>query len=89
MTPPNLKEIDLKIVNIINEKESAIENQDFEKAAELRDREKKLLKEKNEITESWKRLEKSGKEKVDENEIAEVLSNWTGVPVYKMTERCV
>jgi len=87
MTPPNLKEIDLKIVNIINEKESAIENQDFEKAAELRDREKKLLKEKNEITESWKRLEKSGKEKVDENEIAEVLSNWTGVPVYKMTEK--
>ena len=87
MTPPNLKEIDLKIINVINDKESAIENQDFEKAAELRDREKKLLKEKNEITESWKRLEKSGKEKVDENEIAEVLSNWTGVPVYKMTEK--
>ncbi|MDD3519733.1 MAG: ATP-dependent Clp protease ATP-binding subunit [Actinomycetota bacterium] len=87
MTPPNLKEIDLKIINVINEKESAIENQDFEKAAELRDREKKLLKEKNEITESWKRLEKSGKEKVDENEIAEVLSSWTGVPVYKMTEK--
>lgn len=87
MTPPNLKEIDLKIINVINDKESAIENQDFEKAAELRDREKKLLREKNEITESWKRLEKSGKEKVDENEIAEVLSNWTGVPVYKMTEK--
>ncbi|MHB1335262.1 MAG: ATP-dependent Clp protease ATP-binding subunit [Candidatus Humimicrobiaceae bacterium] len=86
MAPPNLKEIEENIGKVINEKEEAIANQDYEKAAELRDQEKKLLKEKIEITESWKRLEKTGKEKVDENEIAEVLSNWTGVPVYKLTE---
>jgi len=86
MTPPNLKEIEENIDKVIAEKEEAITNQDYEKAAELRDQEKKLLKEKTDITESWKRLEKKGKEKVDENEIAEVLSNWTGVPVYKLTE---
>ncbi|MCE5330359.1 ATP-dependent Clp protease ATP-binding subunit, partial [bacterium] len=86
MTPPNLKDIEDNIEKVTNEKEEAIANQDYEKAAELRDQEKKFLKEKIEITESWKRLEKTGKEKVDENEIAEVLSNWTGVPVYKLTE---
>ena len=86
MAPPNLKDIEENIDKVIAEKEEAISNQDYEKAAELRDQEKKLLKEKIDITESWKRLEKKGKEKVDENEIAEVLSNWTGVPVYKLTE---
>jgi len=86
MAPPNLKDIEDNIEKVINQKEEAIANQDYEKAAELRDQEKKFLKEKIEITESWKRLEKTGKEKVDENEIAEVLSNWTGVPVYKLTE---
>ncbi|MCL4385430.1 MAG: ATP-dependent Clp protease ATP-binding subunit [Actinobacteria bacterium] len=86
MTPPNLKEIEENIEKVIREKEEAISNQDYEKAAELRDQEKKLLKEKIEITQSWKRLEKAGKEKVDENEIAEVLSSWTGIPVYKLTE---
>ncbi|MHB1376537.1 MAG: AAA family ATPase, partial [Candidatus Humimicrobiaceae bacterium] len=86
MAPPNLKEIEENIDKVIAEKEEAIANQDYEKAAELRDQEKKLLNEKIDITESWKRLEKKGKEKVDENEIAEVLSNWTGVPVYKLTE---
>ncbi|MHB8276641.1 MAG: ATP-dependent Clp protease ATP-binding subunit, partial [Candidatus Humimicrobiaceae bacterium] len=86
MAPPNLKDIEENIEKVISEKEEAIANQDYEKAAELRDQEKKLLKEKVELTESWKRLEKTGKEKVDENEIAEVLSAWTGVPVYKLTE---
>jgi len=86
MTPPDLKDIEIRLDKIYREKESAISNQDFEKAAELRDQEKKILKEKNDISESWKRLEGSGKENVDENEIAEVLSSWTGVPVYKLTE---
>jgi ATP-dependent Clp protease ATP-binding subunit ClpC len=85
MAPPNLKEIEENIEKVVREKEEAISNQDYEKAAELRDQEKKLLKEKIEITESWKRLEKTGKEKVDENEIAEILSSWTGIPVYKLT----
>lgn len=85
-TPPDLKEIDKNIRKVIREKEEAIESQDFEKAAQLRDKEKQLIREKREIEENWSRIEKGGKEKVDENEIAEVLSSWTGVPVYKLTE---
>jgi len=85
-TPPNLKDIDKNIEKIVKEKEDAINSQDFEKAAQLRDKEKQLIKEKREIEESWSRVGKAEKEKVDESEIAEVLSSWTGVPVYKLTE---
>ncbi|MBC7334523.1 MAG: AAA family ATPase, partial [Actinobacteria bacterium] len=85
-SPPNLKEIDENIAKVIKEKEEAISAQDFERAAQLRDKEKQLLKEKREIEEAWNRSGKLGKGKVDENEVAEVLSNWTGIPVYKLTE---
>lgn len=85
-SPPDLKEIDENISKVVREKEEAISAQDFERAAQLRDKEKQLIKEKREIEESWSRSGKFGKGKVDENEIAEVLSNWTGIPVYKLTE---
>ena len=85
MTPPDLKELDASVKSIIREKEQAIKDQDFEKAAQLRDKEKQMLKEKKEIEEQKSRTRSISKEVVDENEIAEVLSNWTGVPVYKMT----
>ncbi len=84
-TPPDLKELEASITSIVEQKEQAIKNQDFEKAAQLRDKEKQLLKEKKEIEEQKSRSKKTNKEIVDENEIAEVLSNWTGVPVYKLT----
>jgi ATP-dependent Clp protease ATP-binding subunit ClpC len=85
-TPPNLKEIEANIVSINSQKEEAIGSQEFEKAAQLRDKEKQLIKEKREIEENWKKFKKSGKDIVDETEVAEVLSNWTGIPVYKLTE---
>ena len=85
-TPPDLKKIDRSIEKIVSEKEKAINNQDFEKAAQYRDREKQLIREKMEVEESQSRVGKAKKEKVDENEIAEVLSSWTGIPVYKLTE---
>ncbi|MBM3700106.1 MAG: ATP-dependent Clp protease ATP-binding subunit [Actinobacteria bacterium] len=84
--PPDLKELENNIEKAMAEKESAIKCQDFEKAAEYRDKEKQLMKEKIEIEENWGRTGKSDKEKVDENEIAEVLSSWTGIPVFKLTE---
>ncbi len=83
--PPDLKEIELNIEKIVREKKKAIESQDFEKAAQLRDKEKQLIKEKKEIEEINIRSKKTGKEIVNESEITEVLSNWTGVPVYKLT----
>jgi len=85
MTPPDLKELEASIKSIIEEKQKAIKDQDFEKAAQLRDKEKQMLGEKKEIEEQKNRANKTNKEVVDENEIAEVLSNWTGVPVYKLT----
>ncbi len=85
MTPPDLKELEASITSIVEQKQKAIKDQDFEKAAQLRDKEKQLLKEKKEIEEQKSRSKKTNKEIVDENEIAEVLSNWTGVPVYKLS----
>jgi len=85
MTPPDLKELEASIKSIIEQKQQSIKDQDFEKAAQLRDKEKQMLGEKKEIEEQKNRTNKTNKEVVDENEIAEVLSNWTGVPVYKLT----
>ncbi len=85
-TPPNLKEIEANIVSVNAQKEESINDQEFEKAAQLRDKEKQLIKEKREIEENWKKFKKAGKDLVDESEIAEVLANWTGIPVYKLTE---
>jgi len=84
--PPNLKEIEKQIEKVISNKEDAIKAQDFEKAAEFRDKEKQLIREKIELEENWGRVGKKEKEKVDEDEVAEVLSSWTGIPVFKLTE---
>ena len=84
--PPDIKELENYIEKVIREKEEAIRAQDFEKAAEFRDREKQLIKEKMDLEENWGRLNFNEKAKVNENEIAEVLSRWTGIPVFKLTE---
>jgi ATP-dependent Clp protease ATP-binding subunit ClpC len=84
--PPDLKELEKEIEQAINQKEEAIKAQDFEKAAEFRDKEKQLIREKIGLEENWGRANKDEKEKVSENEIAIVLSNWTGIPVFKLTE---
>ena len=68
------------------EKESAIDAQDFEKAASLRDREKQLVGERAEREKQWRSGDMDVVAEVDDNEIAEVLGNWTGIPVVKLTE---
>jgi ATP-dependent Clp protease ATP-binding subunit ClpC len=83
--PPDLKGLDVNIEKTISEKKKAIESQDFEKAAQLRDKEKRLVREKKNIEETNTRSKKTDKGVVSEIEITEVLSNWTGVPVYKLT----
>ena len=84
-TPPDLKELEASIGSIVIQKQKAIKDQDFEKAAQLRDKEKQILKEKKDIEEQKSRSRKTSKDIVDEKEIAEILSNWTGIPVYKLT----
>jgi ATP-dependent Clp protease ATP-binding subunit ClpC len=68
------------------EKESAIDAQDFERAAKLRDSEKQLLGQKAEREKQWKDGDLDVVAEVDDEQIAEVLANWTGIPVFKLTE---
>jgi len=84
--PPEIRAFDDKIAEVRKEKESAIDAQDFEKAASLRDNEKTLMQEKIEKEKSWKAGDLDVVADVDEELIAEVLSTATGIPVFKLTE---
>ena len=84
--PPELREFDEKIANVRRDKESAIDAQDFERAAHLRDSEKQLLAQKGEREKRWKSGDLDVVAEVDDEQIAEVLANWTGIPVFKLTE---
>ena len=84
--PPDLREFDEKIAQTRRDKESAIDAQDFEKAASLRDSEKKLLSAKAEREKQWKAGDMDVVAEVDEELIAEVLATATGIPVFKLTE---
>jgi len=84
--PPDLREFDEKIAAVVREKESAIDGQDFEKAARLRDDEKNLRGEKAKREAEWKSGDMDVIAEVDEELIAEVLAASTGIPVFKLTE---
>src|SRR3990170_4139934 len=84
--PPDVREVDERIADVRLKKESAIDAQDFEKAAALRDEERQLIEERQRREQEWKSGEMDILSEVDEEEIAEVLSIWTGIPVFKLTE---
>ena len=84
--PPELREYDDRIAEARKEKESAIDGQDFERAAALRDKEKNLIAEKADREKNWKDGDLDVAAVVDEELIAEVLSTATGIPVFKLTE---
>jgi len=84
--PPDLRDFDEKIAAVRRDKESAIDAQDFERAAKLRDSEKQLLIKKTEREKQWKAGDLDVVAEVDDEQIAEVLANWTGIPVFKLTE---
>jgi ATP-dependent Clp protease ATP-binding subunit ClpC len=84
--PAELRAFDDKIATARKEKESAIDGQDFEKAAGLRDTEKSLIAEKAEAEKNWKATDLDKVTEVDEELIAQVLSASTGIPVFKLTE---
>ncbi|CEG25226.1 ATP-dependent protease ATP-binding subunit ClpC [Bacillus sp. B-jedd] len=85
-TPPNLKELELKLEEVRKEKDAAVQSQEFEKAASLRDTEQRLREQLDETKKSWK--EQQGKEnsEVTVEDIAHVVSSWTGVPVSKLAQ---
>jgi len=84
--PPDLRDFDERIAQVRRDKESAIDAQDFERAAQLRDKEKQLLSQKTQREKEWKAGDLDVISEVDDEQIAEVLANWTGIPVYKLTE---
>jgi len=84
-SPPELRELDEKIANVRRDKEGAIDEQDFEKAAKLRDNERRLTEERAEKEEAWKSGDLDVAAVVDEDLIAEVLSMSTGVPVARVS----
>ena len=85
-TPPNLKELEVKLEEVRKEKDSSVQSQEFEKAASLRDTEQRLREQLEETKKNWK--EKQGKEnnEVTVEDIASVVSSWTGVPVSKLAQ---
>jgi ATP-dependent Clp protease ATP-binding subunit ClpC len=83
--PPDLKEIDEEVEKLNKEKEEAVANQDFEKAAALRDQADKLRKKKQTVTQQWRDKSRETDGVVDEEVIAEVVSKITGVPLTRMT----
>ncbi|WP_303864732.1 ATP-dependent Clp protease ATP-binding subunit [Alkalibaculum bacchi] len=85
--PPDIKEIELKIEKLEQEKEEAVASQDFEKAAEIRDKENKAKEELKTIKESWKQKNNISKEAVvGVEEIADIVASWTGVPVRELSK---
>ncbi|MFH0702701.1 MAG: ATP-dependent Clp protease ATP-binding subunit [bacterium] len=84
--PPEGKEIEKELKQTIREKEQAIRNQEFEKASQLRDIEADLKEKIREIAQKWRIEQEANKIAVTENEIAHIVSCWTGIPVTKLTE---
>ncbi|MDP4169850.1 MAG: ATP-dependent protease ATP-binding subunit ClpC [Bacillota bacterium] len=85
-TPPNLKELEVKLEEVRKEKDASVQSQEFEKAASLRDTEQRLREQLDETKKNWK--EKQGKEnsEVTVEDIASVVSSWTGIPVSKLAQ---
>jgi ATP-dependent Clp protease ATP-binding subunit ClpC len=86
--PPRYRELEEEIEKVRKEKESSIEAQEFEKAASLRDKERKLTQKKRELEEDWRNDNERSEQQpeVGEEEIADIVSMWTGIPVFKLTE---
>ena len=85
--PPRYRELEDEIEKVRKDKEAAIEAQEFEKAASLRDKERKLTQKKRELEENWRSAEGDEEQpEVGEEEIADIVSMWTGIPVFKLTE---
>ena len=85
-TPPDHKELETEISEVVRQKKDAVESQQFEEAGRLRDKEKELLARRESMEGEAKASGVDLFDEVDEEAIAEVLSLWTGIPVYKLTE---
>ncbi|QBP39755.1 ATP-dependent Clp protease ATP-binding subunit [Paenisporosarcina antarctica] len=85
-TPPNLKELELRLEAIRSEKNAAVQSQEFEKAASFRDTEQKLKEELESTKKTWKEEQGKAESEVTVEDIAAVVSMWTGIPVSKLAQ---
>ncbi len=85
-TPPELKEMEENLEEVQKEKEAAIKSQDFERAAELRDKEQKTKEKLEELKTKWEQEQISDETKVTGEDIAKIVSDWTGIPVKKLAQ---
>src|SRR3569623_290923 len=85
-SPPVYRELEDDIEKTRRDKEAAIEAQEFEKAANLRDKERRLTNKKRQMEEQWRSGESGERPEIGEEEIADIVSMWTGIPVFKLTE---
>ncbi len=84
--PPVHRDLEEEIETTRREKEAAIEDQEFEKAANLRDKERQLTTKKRELEEEWAKGNDADRPEVGEEEVADIVAMWTGIPVFKLTE---
>jgi ATP-dependent Clp protease ATP-binding subunit ClpC len=82
--PPEIEELSDEIKDVCALKESAISDQKFEEAAESRDKEKKLRAKRERVLESWKKTREEKRSSVDEDEMLQVVADWTGIPLNRM-----
>jgi len=85
-TPPNLKELEQEIEQVKNEKDAAVHAQEFENAANLRDKQTKLEKQYEEANNNWKNAQNGASTSLSEEDIGEVIAGWTGIPLTRINE---
>ncbi|MBM7707489.1 ATP-dependent Clp protease ATP-binding subunit [Chryseomicrobium aureum] len=85
-TPPNLKEMEQQLESLRSEKNAAVQSQEFEKAASFRDKEQKLKEELEKLKDNWKEKQGKAETEVTVEDIATVVSMWSGVPVSKLAQ---
>ncbi|MGI6777770.1 MAG: ATP-dependent Clp protease ATP-binding subunit [Acetivibrionales bacterium] len=84
--PPDLKKLEDEVENLRKEKEDAIRNQEFEKAAKIRDQEHKIKDELEKVKNNWYQKNQTKTDTVSEDEIADIVASWTGIPVKRLVE---
>jgi len=87
VVPPQIKQLEEKVESLRKEKESYIKSQDFEKAASLRDQERQARQELEQFNREWSQAKDKMRPEVSEEEIAKIVSQWTGIPIFRLEEK--
>jgi ATP-dependent Clp protease ATP-binding subunit ClpC len=87
IVPPDIKKLEEKVESLRKEKESYIKSQDFEKAASLRDQERIARQELEQLNQSWSQTKDKTRPELGEEEIAKIVAQWTGIPIFRLEEK--